>query len=129
MKKLAIALSISALLLTPLASAKPGIDHTTFYQQQLEDGEKITFGVQFEDPESDISHATASLHLDGQEIGFTPLLDRQGDEFYAGSLGPVKGGNTYRVKIKGCNNEGGCVVEHYRREAHCSLGAFGACLG
>jgi hypothetical protein len=128
MKRMVLAVLLLSLL-TPFASSNPEITYDRFYQQELQDGEMITFGLQFEDSGSDVTHAVASLDREGREVDFTPLLDRNEDDFYAGELGPVKGGNTYTVEIKGCNADGGCVTETYLREASCRIGVFGSCVG
>lgn len=116
MKKLAIVITIAGIMFIPQAASQPEITHTDFYQADLTHGEMITFGVQFEGP-GDVTHAMATLRNGGKEVDYTPLLDRNGDDFYAGELGEVKGGNTYQVEIKGCNTSNECTTETFNRHA------------
>jgi hypothetical protein len=127
MRKLTACIAVAFLLMTPLASAKPEITFKDFYQVELEGGEEITFGIQTEDS-VDVNRASATLKLDDREIESTSLLDRNGDDFYAGSLGPVEGGNTYTVELEACNVRDECTTESVERRAHCSIGLFGTCL-
>jgi len=126
MKKLLFIAGICLILVSP-AYSSPEITYTDFYQKNLETGEDIIFGVQFEGP-ADMSHATATLNRDGEEIGFSPLLDRNDDHFYSGSLGPVEDSGTYQVEIKGCNSKGDCTTEKFEREVTCPLGLDSTCL-
>jgi hypothetical protein len=127
MKKFTAYTAITVLVLTPLASAQPEITYTDFYQKELKGGEDIVFGIQVEDS-TDVEYSAATLKRDGEEIEFTPLLDRNGDDFFAGSLGPVEGGNTYTVELEACNVEGECTTETSIRKSHCRIGVFGNCL-
>lgn len=116
---------ISALFLIAPAASKPSVSHTTFYQQNLEHGEKMTFGVQFET--EDVEYATANAYRGWENVGYTPLTDRQGDNFFAGSLGPFDGGQSYTVEIKGCNAENECVTVSKDRYVDCQVGMFDSC--
>ena len=127
MNKLALTLGISILVLTPAATSKPEVTYREFYQEDLQSGEMMTFGLQVEDS-VDVDYVTATSYSDGVESDFTPLLDRNDDDFFAGSLGPVEGGNTYRIVVEACNTENECSTESFRREASCSVGLMGSCL-
>ncbi len=127
MEKLLLTLGISMLFFTPTATSKPEITYTEFYQEDLESGEMITFGLQVEDS-AEFSHVTATSYSNGLESDFTPLLDRNDDDFFAGSLGPVEGGNTYRVVVEACNTDNQCSTESFHREASCKIGLMGSCL-
>lgn len=129
MKKcILIATVFSLILLTPTAASMPEIEHAMFYQQKLTGGEDIVLGTQFNDKSSDVTRAVATLRNGGRLVDSDELLDRQGDDFFSGRLGPVDGGKTYRVEIEGWNSEGERVSESYTRRSHCNIGLFGSCL-
>lgn len=127
MKKLLIIGLVLSAFASP-ALSKPEMENVDFYQERLTGGEKITLGVQFRDSEADMTYAVASLEAGGEEKDFTPLLDRDNDDFFAGDLGPVEGGQRYIVEIKGCNDEGLCTEKEFERKTYCNIGIFGSCI-
>ena len=127
MKKLTMLLIVSALALTPLASASPNILSTDIPQSSVEGGDSMIVGAKA-DPASDIDYATARLEQKGQREGLTVLTDRNNDGYYAGALGPVESGNSYSVTFKACTDEGDCGSMTERVEVSCSLEVLGKCL-
>ncbi|WP_414837053.1 hypothetical protein [Candidatus Nanohalococcus occultus] len=108
-------LIILTLSLIPFAiSQTPEHQNTDFFSNEdISPGEEITFGVQYGQGDR-IDYATASLYNGATEVSYTPLVDRDGDNFYTGTLGGTQVLEDYRLVIKACNSDGCSRKVHYK---------------